>query len=103
MARIIEENANTTIDLADALAALEDAAQAANLVTPQECRRISPPTIFRPNWRRSPSGCSYYPTARAAPLDRLDEGRHGDPSRDRRLGGRLPAVPRMVGDIEILQ
>ena len=35
MARIIEENANTTIDLADALAALEDAAQAANLATPK--------------------------------------------------------------------
>ena len=34
MATIIEENANTTIDLADALAALEDAAQAANLATP---------------------------------------------------------------------
>jgi len=34
MATIVEENANTTIDLPDALAALEDAAQAANLATP---------------------------------------------------------------------
>ena len=34
MARIVEENPNVTIDLADALAALEDAAQAADLATP---------------------------------------------------------------------
>ena len=41
MATIIEENANTTIDLADALAALEDAAQAANLATPQSAAYLA--------------------------------------------------------------
>ena len=40
MARIVEENANTTIDLADALAALEDAAQAANLATPRNAAHL---------------------------------------------------------------
>ena len=43
MATIIEENA-TTIDLAEALAALEDAAQASGIGMPRK-PRISPPTI----------------------------------------------------------
>ena len=41
MARIFEENANTTIDLAEALAVLEDAAHAADLATPRSAPHLA--------------------------------------------------------------
>ena len=55
MARIVEENANTTIDLADALAALEDAALAADLATPKSAAYLAADDC-RPNWRSFSNG-----------------------------------------------
>ena len=107
MATIIEENANTTIDLADALAALEDAAQAANLATPQSAAYLAaddlPAELAQlAEWLR------FYTTAclRAAGQGLWHDWNKVAMAIHRATGGsdgRLPVVPRVVRDFPLLQ
>jgi putative DNA primase/helicase len=62
MAKIIEENSNATVDLADALAALEDAAQAANLPTPKSAPYLAADDLPA-DLAQLAEWLSFYPTA----------------------------------------
>ena len=64
MARIVEEN-DSTIDLADALAALEEAAQLANLTTPRNVPHLAQPDTTPAEVAQIVDWLSFYPNTAA--------------------------------------
>ena len=64
MARIVEEN-DSTIDLADALAALEEAAQLANLTTPRNVPHLAQPDTTPAEVAQIADWLSFYPNTGA--------------------------------------